>query len=150
MPDFTKVRYTIAVPDLAKSTNYYTSVLGLSIDFTAPGWTFLSRGSFRVMLGECTDAIPPAELGDHSWYGYVAVTDASALFAEYRASGLRFTLVSPGPTDTAAWDAVDPDSRPGFTPRARMLRPEDVAAAVVFAATRPPHVQLDWLRLGPA
>jgi NAD(P)-dependent dehydrogenase (short-subunit alcohol dehydrogenase family) len=72
------------------------------------------------------------------------------LLAEYRASGLRFTLVSPGPTDTAAWDAVDPDSRPGFTPRARMLRPGDVAAAVVFAATRPPHVQLDWLRLGPA
>ncbi len=72
------------------------------------------------------------------------------LLAEYRASGLRFTLVSPGPTDTAAWDAVDPDARPGFTPRARMLRPDDVAAAVVFAATRPPHVQLDWLRLGPA
>ncbi|HOX20341.1 MAG TPA: SDR family oxidoreductase [Gemmatimonadales bacterium] len=73
-----------------------------------------------------------------------------ALLAEYQGSALRFTLVSPGPTDTAAWDAVDPDSRPGFTPRARMLRPEDVAAAVAFAATRPAHVQLDWLRLGPA
>jgi len=72
------------------------------------------------------------------------------LVAEYRGTGVRFTLVSPGPTDTAAWDAVDPDSREGFTPRARMLRPGDVAAAVVFAATRPPHVQLDWLRLGPA
>lgn len=72
------------------------------------------------------------------------------LVAEYRGSGLRFTLVSPGPTDTAAWDTVDPDSREGFTPRAKMLRPEDVAAAIVFAATRPPHVQIDWLRLGPA
>jgi catechol 2,3-dioxygenase-like lactoylglutathione lyase family enzyme len=59
-PDLTKVRFTLAVHDLAKSTDYYTSVLGLSIDFTAPGWTFLSRGTFRVMLGECTDAIPPA------------------------------------------------------------------------------------------
>jgi NAD(P)-dependent dehydrogenase (short-subunit alcohol dehydrogenase family) len=72
------------------------------------------------------------------------------LLAEYRGTGLRFTLVSPGPTDTAAWDRVDPDSREGFTPRARMLRPEDVAAAVVFAATRPSNVQLDWIRLGPA
>ena len=72
------------------------------------------------------------------------------LVAEYRSSGVRFTLISPGPTDTAAWDAVDPDSREGFTPRARMLRPEDVAGAVAFAATRPPHVQVDWLRLGPA
>jgi hypothetical protein len=53
MSDFTKVRYTPAVLDLGKSTEYYTSVLGLGVDFTAPGWTFLSRGSFRVMLGEC-------------------------------------------------------------------------------------------------
>lgn len=72
------------------------------------------------------------------------------LLAEHRGTGVRFTLVSPGPTDTAAWDAVDPDSREGFTPRAKMLRPEDVAAAIVFAATRPAHVELDWLRLGPA
>nr|WP_315216814.1 VOC family protein [uncultured Duganella sp.] len=91
MSDFTHVRYTLAVLDLAKSTNYYTSILGLGIDFTAPGWTFLSRGSFRVMLGECTDATPPAELGDHSWYGYVTVSDAAALFAEYRAAGAEFT-----------------------------------------------------------
>ena len=91
MSDFTAVRCTLAVLDLAKSTHYYTSVLGLEIDFTAPGWTFLSRSSFRVMLGECTDATPPAELGDHSWYGYVTVSDATALFAEYRAAGAEFT-----------------------------------------------------------
>jgi NAD(P)-dependent dehydrogenase (short-subunit alcohol dehydrogenase family) len=72
------------------------------------------------------------------------------LLAEYRGSGLRFTLVSPGPTDTAAWDPVDPDAREGFTPRAKMLRPTDVADAVHFACTRPAHVQLDWLQLGPA
>lgn len=91
MPDFTDVRYTLAVLDLSKSTQYYTSVLGLSIEFTAPGWTFLSRGSFRVMLGECTDATPPARLGDHSWYGYITVSDAAALFAEYQAAGAEFT-----------------------------------------------------------
>ena len=91
MSEFTHVRFTLAVHDLAKSTNYYMSVLGLEIDFTAPGWTFLSRGSFRVMLGECTDATPPAELGDHSWYGYVTVSDAAAVFAEYQAAGAEFT-----------------------------------------------------------
>ena len=91
MSEFTHVRFTLAVLDLAKSTNYYTSVLGLEIDFTAPGWTFLSRGSFRVMLGECTDAIAPARLGDHSWYGYVTVSDATAVYAEYQAAGAEFT-----------------------------------------------------------
>lgn len=91
MSDFTNVRFTIAVLDLEKSTNYYMTLLGLAVDFTAPGWTFLSRGSFRVMLGECTDAIPPAQLGDHSWYGYVTVSDAAGLFAEYRDAGAAFT-----------------------------------------------------------
>jgi catechol 2,3-dioxygenase-like lactoylglutathione lyase family enzyme len=91
MTEMTKVRFTLAVLDLARSTDYYTSVLGMDIDFTAPGWSFLSRGAFRVMLGECTDAIPPADLGDHNWYGYVTVADAAALFAEYLAAGAEFT-----------------------------------------------------------
>ncbi len=91
MSDFTKVRFVLAVLDLAKSTEYYTSVLGLTIDFTAPGWTFLSRGNFRVMLGECSDAIPPLDLGDHNWYGYISVSDATTLFVEYRDAGADFT-----------------------------------------------------------
>ena len=71
------------------------------------------------------------------------------LVAEYRGSGVRLTLVSPGPTDTALWDPVDPDRRQGFVRRADMLRPADVAEAVLFVVTRPPHVHVDWLRLGP-
>lgn len=91
MSEMTKVRCVLAVPDLARSTDYYTTVLGLRVDFTAPGWSFLSRESFRVMLGECTDAIPPHALGDHAWYAYVTVDDAAALFGEYRAAGAEFT-----------------------------------------------------------
>jgi NAD(P)-dependent dehydrogenase (short-subunit alcohol dehydrogenase family) len=72
------------------------------------------------------------------------------LVEEYRGSGVRCALISPGPTDTAIWDPVGPDDRPGFTPRAAMLRPEDVAEAVLWVATRPPRVQVEWLRLGPA
>lgn len=73
-----------------------------------------------------------------------------ALRAEYRGTGVHFTLISPGPTDTAVWDPVNPDARPGFTPRALMLRPDDVADAVLFAATRPRNVDVEWIRLGPA
>ncbi len=69
---------------------------------------------------------------------------------EFRGSGLRFSLVSPGATDTAAWDPVKPDERPDLIPRRAMLRPEDVAEAVMFIVTRPPRVTIDWLRLGPS
>lgn len=71
------------------------------------------------------------------------------LVEEYRGSGIRFTLVSPGPTDTQIWDPFDPDRRAGFIPRARMLQPADVADAVLFAVSRPAHVQVGELRLGP-
>ncbi len=72
------------------------------------------------------------------------------LLAEYQGTGVRLTLVSPGATDTAIWNSVDPDHREGLPRRADMLRPADVADAVLFVATRPPHVLIDWLRLGPA
>ncbi len=72
-----------------------------------------------------------------------------ALAAEYRGSGVRFSLISPGATDTPIWDPFDPDARPGFLRRALMLRPEDVADAVVFVATRPPQATVEWLRLVP-
>lgn len=91
MSAITDVRFVLAVRDLARSTGYYTTTLGLDIDFTAPGWAFLSRGRFRIMLGECTDATPPADLGDHSWYGYVTVSDAAAMFEEYQSAGVEFT-----------------------------------------------------------
>ena len=72
------------------------------------------------------------------------------LCAEFRGSGVRLSLVSPGPTDTDVWAPIDPDQRPDLPNRADMLRADDVAAAIAFVATRPAHVHVDWLRLGPA
>ena len=68
---------------------------------------------------------------------------------ELRDTGVRATLVSPGPVDTALWDPVDPDARPGFTKRARMLKAEDVAEAVLFVATRRDEVHIPELHIVP-
>lgn len=69
------------------------------------------------------------------------------LRAETAGSGVRASLISPGPVDTPIWDEIDPDSRPGFTPRAQMLSADAVAEAVVWVATRPPESNIDELRL---
>jgi NADP-dependent 3-hydroxy acid dehydrogenase YdfG len=68
---------------------------------------------------------------------------------EVAGTGVRTTLVSPGPVDTEAWDPVNPDRLPGFTKRADMMRPEDVAEAVLFAVTRPARVDVTEIRLMP-
>jgi NADP-dependent 3-hydroxy acid dehydrogenase YdfG len=65
-------------------------------------------------------------------------------------SGVRTTLVSPGPVDTDIWNAVDPDSKPGFTKRKDMMRAQDVAAAVVYAVTQPEQVDVTEIRLLPS
>ena len=90
MSDLTRVRCVLAVPSLAASVDYYTRVLGMAIDFTAPGWAFLSRGSFRVMLGECADAMPAHETGDHSYFVYVTV-EGNELYGVLVGNGATLT-----------------------------------------------------------
>ena len=70
------------------------------------------------------------------------------LAAELSGTGLRATLIAPGPVDTDLWDDVDLH-QPGFTARADMLRAADVAEAVLFAATRPAHVTIPELHIEP-
>jgi NAD(P)-dependent dehydrogenase (short-subunit alcohol dehydrogenase family) len=107
------------------------------------------RGSF-ITVGSVADHVGFPENAAYAAGKYGLRGLHETLTAEFQGSGVRLTLISPGPTDTSIWEPFDPDRRPGFPRRAAMLRPEDVADAIVFAATRPARVHLDWLRLGPA
>ena len=69
------------------------------------------------------------------------------LRAELRGTGIRASLVSPGPVDTRLWDSIDPDNQPGFTPRKEMLSPAHVADAVLYVVTAPAELNIDELRL---
>jgi predicted enzyme related to lactoylglutathione lyase len=91
MADLTRTRSVLAVQDLGAATEYYTGVLGMGIDFTAPGWVFLSRGAFRLMLGECADAMPAHETGDHSYFVYVTVEGIGELYEEMVGNGATLT-----------------------------------------------------------
>lgn len=113
-----------------------------------PAMSRNGQGSF-ITVGSVADHVGYPENAAYAASKYGLRGLHETLLEEYRGSGVRLTLVSPGPTDTSAWDPFDPDRREGFTPRAGMLRPADVAEAVLFVATRPAHVLIDWLRLGP-
>jgi NAD(P)-dependent dehydrogenase (short-subunit alcohol dehydrogenase family) len=105
-------------------------------------------GSF-ITVGSVADHVGFPENAAYAASKYALRGLHETLSAEYQGTGVRLTLVSPGPTDTDAWTPFDPDRREGFPNRAQMLRPADVAEAILFVATRPPHVLIDWLRLGP-
>lgn len=113
-----------------------------------PAMRKAGRGSF-ISVGSVADHVGYPENAAYAASKYGLRGLHETLLAEYRGTGVRLTLVSPGPTDTAVWDPVDPDRREGFIRRADMLRPDDVAEAIVFVVTRPAHVLIDWLRLGP-
>jgi len=105
------------------------------------------RAGHIVTIGSVADrAIFPGNASyAPSKFGARALHEVLRL--ETRGSGVRATLVSPGQVDTPLWDAIDPDHREGFTPRAQMLRPEAVVEAVLYALTQPADVNVDELRL---
>jgi uncharacterized glyoxalase superfamily protein PhnB len=44
----------------------------------------MQRDDCRIHLGECPDAIPAGDTGDHSYYGYFYVDDAKVLYSHVR------------------------------------------------------------------
>ena len=111
----------------------------------------IERGSGQlVLIGSVADRHAYPENGAYAASKFGARALWEVLRVELRGTGVRATLVSPGPTDTPLWDPHHPDEREGFVPRAAMLRAEDVADAVAYALTRPPGVLIEELRLSPA
>jgi NADP-dependent 3-hydroxy acid dehydrogenase YdfG len=85
--------------------------------------------------------------------GYIAAKFAlrglaMGVAAEERGSGVRVSSIYPGEVNTPILEqrptAVTDEQKE------RMLQPEDVAAAVLFIATLPPHVAIPELVIAPA
>ena len=109
------------------------------------------RGSGQhLLVGSVADlkAYPGNSAYSASKFGVRGLHEV--LLEEYVGTGVRCSLVSPGPTDTAVWDPFSPDERDDLPSRSRMLSAEDVAEAIVWTLSRPPHVHVSSIRLGPA
>ena len=87
----TATRFILAVKNLRTATDYYVDVLGFQRDFgdESDGWSWLSRDHFRVGLGECADAMPATDIGDHSYIAYVTTDDVDALYRELLERGAK-------------------------------------------------------------
>ena len=95
------IRLILAVRNLRTATDFYVNALGFRRDFgdESDGWSWLSRDSVRVGLGECPDVVPASQLGDHSYVGYVNVDDIDGLYAELVSRGVSIRI----PPETKPW-----------------------------------------------
>jgi catechol 2,3-dioxygenase-like lactoylglutathione lyase family enzyme len=90
--------FVLAVPDLNRTADYFREVLGFRVLWEeGTDWRLVERDDMRVMLGHCPDDLRPAELGSHSWFGYVNVDDVDALHAELAGRGAVCTLPADRP-----------------------------------------------------
>ena len=88
MAKITSTMFVIAVNDLEKSANYYQEVLGFTIhEIGDPGWRIFRKDECQIMAGNCPDATPASELGDHSYFAYVNVEGIDDYYAQVQAQG---------------------------------------------------------------
>ena len=81
-------RFVIAVSDLERSAAFYRDALGFEIrEIGDSGWRFFVHGRCCIMAGECRDAIPAGDLGDHAYFAYLVVDDVDACHARVRDAG---------------------------------------------------------------
>jgi uncharacterized glyoxalase superfamily protein PhnB len=103
-------RHVLAVKDLRVAADYFVDKLGFDRDFTAPGWEFLSFGIFKVMLGECSDALAAFETGDHSWFAHALVEDVDEVYEEFLERGANvLSPIANKPWGIRDFTVVTPD-----------------------------------------
>jgi catechol 2,3-dioxygenase-like lactoylglutathione lyase family enzyme len=101
--------YVLAVRDLNASANFF-QLLGFAVVAQPEGWKFLRRDSCMVMLGLCTDAMPPRDLGDHNYFGYLRVDDVDAFHSEIASrSAVRASSVETKPWEMREFSVVSPE-----------------------------------------
>lgn len=90
MAGIVRTRFVIAVHDLQKSSTFYRDVLGFTIhSIPDPGFLLYTSGACTIWAGRCPDALPPAELGDHSYFAYLEMDDNKLFYDSVRAKGAK-------------------------------------------------------------
>lgn len=79
--------HVLAVHDIRRSAAFYVDMLGFRIVREPPGWIFVAKDSCMIMLGECPDDMPDAQVGCHSYFAYFRVVDADVYYRYLQSRG---------------------------------------------------------------
>jgi|SRR5271154_535681 len=97
-----------------------------------------SRGHLLLTSSVAGRLALPGSLYSCTKHAVTAMGEAARL--ELNGTGVRVTLIEPGITDTPFFENV-----PSETP----LRDEDIARAVIYAISQPPHVNVNEILIRP-
>ena len=116
-----------------------TNVLGVAytIRATAPALRD-SKGHLLITSSVAGRRALPGSLYSCTKHAVTAMGEAARL--DFNDTGVRVTLIEPGMVDTPFFD--DP-------PQIEALQADDIARAVVFAVSQPPHVDVNEILIRP-
>lgn len=105
----------------------------------------MQRGAIIVnnLSVAATQAFPNSAAYAASKHGALGLTNA--MREDLRSRGIRVIALMPGATETDIWNQFWPEA-----PREKMMRPQDVAEAVVTALMMPERTSIDEIRIHPA
>jgi NADP-dependent 3-hydroxy acid dehydrogenase YdfG len=98
-----------------------------------------SRGHLLLTSSVAGRRALPGSLYSASKHAVTAMGEAARL--DFNDSGVRVTLIEPGLVDTPFFDSPLRMEAP--------LQPEDIARAVMFAVSQPPHVDVNEILIRP-
>ena len=116
-------------------TNVYGAAL--SIRASIPALTE-SRGHLLLTSSVAGRRVLPGSLYSCTKHAVTAMGEAAR--AELDGTGVRVTLIEPGMADTPFFDSP---------PANGMLQDEDIARAVMYALSQPPHVDVNEILIRP-
>ncbi len=110
------------------------------------------RKGHVISIGSIADQLAFAENGAYSAAKFGLRGLHQVLSAELKGTGVRSSLISPGNVDTSMWDAhlESAGAAAKFPARDAMLRPDNIADAILFVLTLPPSANVDEIRITPA
>jgi NADP-dependent 3-hydroxy acid dehydrogenase YdfG len=116
-----------------------TNVYGcaLTIRATMPALTE-SKGHLLLTSSVAGRRVLPGSLYSATKHAVTAMGESARL--DFNDTGVRVTLIEPGMVDTPFFDTP---------PKIRALEADDVARAIMFAVSQPPHVDVNEILIRP-